>query len=222
MGNRKETSASGLHIETVVVGAFEVNCYLVSGDDRTALVIDPGGDPDRIAELLDERGWKVAAYLLTHGHIDHISALDTLLPKRPAPVAIHTADAEWAFSPRNSMPPYYSAPALSPSDLHRLAADQIWTGAGLSTRILATPGHSEGCVCFHVESADALFCGDTLFAGSVGRTDLPGGNPRTLAASLKRLSTLPPRTTLYPGHGPPSTLDHEARTNYFMREWQSP
>jgi hydroxyacylglutathione hydrolase len=207
-----------VEVETIVVGPFEVNCYLASGDGRTAFVIDPGGDAERIRGALAARGWSPAAYLLTHGHIDHIAALDALLARQPAPVVLSEADAGWAFAPRNTMPPFYcTAPAGPPAGLQRVRDGALREGAGLRLDVLATPGHTAGCVCFHVAAAGILFCGDTVFAGSVGRTDLPGGDPRVLAASLKRLATLPPSTVLYPGHGPRTTLEHELRTNVYMR-----
>jgi hydroxyacylglutathione hydrolase len=205
-----------MQIEPLVVGAFEVNCYIITGTENQALVIDPGADADDIAAALQARGLTVAAYLMTHGHMDHISSLADMVERCPAPVLIHPDDAAWAFTEVNAMPPYYPVPkavALEP-----LLLDGYETQlAGLSLRIIATPGHTPGGVCIYLPDHAALITGDTLFAGSVGRTDLPGGDSRVLAQSIKLLSELPEAVTIYPGHGESSTIGQEKRTNYFMQ-----
>lgn len=208
-----------MKIETVVVGEFQVNCFVVSGGtDGRALVIDPGDHADRIGQALDAASLSVAAYLLTHGHMDHVSALAALCVDRPADVALHPADAQWAFTETNAMPPFYAAPHPPPDGVTRELADgQEWTDAGLTYRVIATPGHTPGGVSFYFPEAQALFCGDTLFAGSVGRTDLPGGDPRTLSTSLRSLADLPDETRILAGHGPQTTIGDEKRTNYFMQ-----
>jgi glyoxylase-like metal-dependent hydrolase (beta-lactamase superfamily II) len=206
-----------MDVRTVAVGAFEVNCFIVSGSGGQAIVIDPGADADRIASLLDRHRLSAAVYLLTHGHVDHISAVAALCRARPAPVALHRADCDWAFSAANQMPPFYGVPERPSEIARRLEDGQEWTDAGLTYRVLATPGHSPGSVSFHFPDPNALFCGDTLFAGSVGRTDLPGGDSGALSASLQRLAGLPRGLTLYPGHGPPTDLDTELRVNPFLQ-----
>ncbi len=206
-----------MQVEPIVVGAFQVNCFIVSNDRRQALVIDPGADASLILDHLEQSQLDVAAYLLTHGHIDHISALNDMCAARPAPIGIHEKDLAWAFGGRNSMLPFYPAtiaPSTSPQDLSEAATPME---IGFNYSVIDTPGHTPGGVCIYFESEASLFCGDTLFAGSVGRTDLPGGDSRVLAESIKRLTALPNDTVVYSGHGPSTTIGHEKQTNFFMR-----
>lgn len=204
-------------IKTIVVGQFQVNCSVVCGEKNQAIIIDPGADADTILEFLDERELGVAAYLLTHGHVDHVSAIAPLYERRPAPIAVHPADGAWAFEEENQMMPFYGVPAR-PAKIERSLEDgQTWEDAGLTYTVIETPGHTPGGVCFHFPQLNALIVGDTLFAGSVGRTDLPGGDSRTLQQSLKRLQTLDNGIRVYPGHGPTTTIGHEKQTNYFMQ-----
>jgi glyoxylase-like metal-dependent hydrolase (beta-lactamase superfamily II) len=209
--------AGNMNIETVVVGAYEVNCYVVWDQGRNALVIDPGANPERIEKVIQANRLKVVAFLITHGHADHIGALPELHSSHPAPVALSAEDARWAFLPINQLLPHY--PALtSPPKVERVLADgQKWTDGELRYEVIATPGHSPGGVCYYFPDAHALFAGDTLFQGSVGRTDIPGGDPRTLSDSLKKLKILPDDTRVFSGHGPETTIEIEKQTNFFMR-----
>ncbi len=205
-----------MKIEFIVVGPFEVNCYLAC-DSATgrALVVDPGADAAAIADRLRRAGLTVACYLLTHGHVDHVSALADLADEFPAPAILHPADARWAFEEANRLDPYYAAPrrpaaaTIFPEDL-RLAAGP-W-----ECRIIHTPGHSPGGVCYYFPDQNVMFTGDTLFQGTVGRTDLPGGDTRILADSLRHLRGLPEATRIYPGHGPASILAAEYASNPFL------
>lgn len=209
--------AGNMNIETVVVGAYEVNCYVIWDEGRNALIIDPGANPERIEEVIRTNELKVLAYLITHGHADHIGALPALHAKHPAPVAMSSEDARWAFLPINQLLPYYPALKSPPKVERVLADDQKWTDGGLRYEVIATPGHSPGGVCFYFPDSQSLFAGDTLFQGSVGRTDLPGGDPRALSNSLKKLKGLPDDTKVYSGHGPETTIGIEKETNFFMR-----
>ena len=206
-----------MQIETIVVGPLEVNCYVAHEPSGGAIVIDPGGDAEAIMRLLADRELTVAAYALTHGHMDHISALAELHGSHPAPVGMHAQDLNWAFEETNQMPPFYGVPGR-PSDVERIyAGGQTWEDAAMRYTVMSTPGHSPGSVCLHFPDEGVLFAGDTLFAGSVGRTDLPGGNSRLLTTSLGVLARLPEETVVYPGHGPRTTIGQEKRTNFFMR-----
>jgi hydroxyacylglutathione hydrolase len=202
-----------MNIDTITVGPFEVNCYIVRGVADDLLVIDPGADASRIRELL--RG-SVAAYLLTHGHADHVSALADLMSSHPAPVYLHEADMRWAFTDRNQIPPYYAAPAPPNGIVHYVTDGAVYSEGGFRFCALETPGHTPGGVCFWFPNEGILFSGDTLFNGSVGRTDLPGGSARLLSASLQKIAGLPDHTRVYPGHGPATTIGAEKKTNAFL------
>lgn len=206
-----------MKVHTLVVGAFSVNCYIVDAGNRKGMVIDPGDDAGRIAHTLRQHHIEVAAYGITHGHMDHVSALAELSRQFPAPVYIHARDARWAFLDVNAMPPYYKAPDRPGSALKELEDGQVITLDDIECRVLETPGHSPGCVCFHFPAAGMIFTGDTLFAGSVGRTDLAGGDEILLTRSLRRLVALPETTTVFPGHGPSSTIGQERSSNPFLR-----
>jgi hydroxyacylglutathione hydrolase len=204
-------------IDSLAVGEFQVNCYLAHGTNGQALVIDPGSEAGHILAFIKARNVSVAAYVLTHGHVDHISALADLCAAAPAPVAMHAEDAKWAFSGTNQMPPFYPVPRRPPEIGRVLKDGQIWQDAGLTYTIIGTPGHTPGSVCLYFPTEGAIFTGDTLFAGSVGRTDLPGGNPRALPASLEKLARLPDTAMVYPGHGPDTDIGQEKQTNDFMQ-----
>lgn len=206
-----------MDIEQLEVGLFASNCYIVGNDASEALIIDPGDDAARILEVIRRNDLQVKAYLLTHGHVDHVSALAEVVSAFPAPVAIHPIDGRWAFEPVNQMPPYYDTPKAPPSIERHFDDGQEWTDAGFRYRVLFTPGHAPGHVSLYFEDEGVLFAGDVLFRGSVGRIDLPGGNIRDMEQSLRKLMTLPDDTVVYSGHGPKTTIGQERRTNPFLR-----
>jgi glyoxylase-like metal-dependent hydrolase (beta-lactamase superfamily II) len=208
-----------MQVKTITVGPFETNCFLAWTNPAEAFVIDPGADADVIAETIMAHRLTVAAILLTHGHVDHVSAVADVQDRFEAPVFLHPSDLPWAFSPSNQMPPYFPPPR-APSDLRPIPANGVFDAIPdvIQPRVLHTPGHTPGCVCFHWPNAAVLFSGDTLFAGSVGRTDLPGGDARTLAQSLKQIAVLDAETSVYPGHGPRTSIAREKKENYFLRQ----
>lgn len=206
-----------MNIERLIVGPFQAICYIVWGPERQALVIDPGADADAILAFLETHGLEVSCYLLTHGHMDHISALAKVSQKHPAPFAMHALDLKWAFTPSNQLPPYYSTPKRPASTLRTLEDGQAWTDGGLNYQVIGTPGHSPGSVCFYFADEGVLFSGDTLFLGTVGRTDIPGGDGRVLTQSLHKLAQLPSATRIVPGHGPETKLTEEFRINPFLK-----
>lgn len=205
-----------MQIKQLTVGAIEANCWVLWGDSREALVVDPGSDPESILAWLGRKQLSVVAYLLTHGHFDHIGALVEVHRTHPAPVALHPADARWAFTERNQMPPYYPAVLNPPPITRDLADGQTWTDGGLAYRVITTPGHSPGGVCFLFEEEQVLISGDTLFRGSIGRTDLPGSDGQAMERSLDRLKALPDALKVCPGHGPATTLGAEKQHNPFL------
>jgi glyoxylase-like metal-dependent hydrolase (beta-lactamase superfamily II) len=197
------------------VGLLGVNCYLVWDEtSRAGLVIDPGDEPERIAAVLREQRIEPRGILLTHAHVDHIRGLPALAAALRLPVWVHPADRTLYRSPANALPPWLPAASGLPEPV-----SEPPIVPGLDYRILPTPGHTPGGVCYHIPAAALLFTGDTLFAGAVGRTDLPGGDAAALLDSIRtRLLSLPPATVVLPGHGPASTVAAEAQGNPYLRD----
>ena len=186
--------------------------------DKQAWIVDPGGDAAWIGNCLRRHGLQVALYVCTHGHIDHISALDALLAVHPAPVWLHAEDAKWAFSLLNRLPPHYPEAPHRPLSIQTAITDGMMLAAGgLEAKVILTPGHTPGGICLYFAHEKLLLSGDTLFAGSVGRTDLAGGDRRTLKRSLAKLMTLPDDTQVIPGHAQSTTIGLERQTNPHLR-----
>ncbi len=208
---------NAMKTEIVVVGPFEANCAIVWNGTKKSLIIDPGEDAFKIEAVLHTNYLSVEAYLITHGHIDHLSALNELHRVHPAPVYIHAEDLRWAFGEENQHAPYYSIPEKPVADFLHPEDFDILEINGFRFKTLETPGHTPGCVCYYFEEEKMLFTGDTLFKGSCGRTDLVGGNGQILAQSLKKLVRLPNEVEIHAGHGKSTSIGHEKRTNIFMQ-----
>ena len=205
-----------MQVRPIVVGDFQVNCYVLWSEARQALVIDPGDDSESVIEVIERERLTVVAFLITHGHLDHVAALTALVKRYPAPIAMHPKDAAWAFTAANTLPPY-GAPTDPGAIKRQLSDGQNFEDGGLRYQVIATPGHSPGGVCYYFPDAGMVFTGDTLFAGSVGRTDFRGGDEALLHASLGRLLRLPDATLVYSGHGPKTTIGREKASNPFIR-----
>ena len=196
-----------LNMKHLALGAYQTNCYLVWEENSPAcVVIDPGYEPETILSEVKKLGKEIAAILLTHGHFDHVCGVKTLAAETDCKVYLNEADL--------SMPPQMTAGPLYYTDLYQ--EGDVLDLAGLKIRVIQTPGHTEGSVCLLVENA--MFSGDTLFAGSCGRTDLPGGSWATILKSLKRLAAMDKDYAVYPGHGPSTTLAEEKQWNPYMRQ----
>ena len=200
-----------MKIISMQVGPIMTNCYiLIDEESKKTAVIDPGEDADRILAALREEDSQVEYILLTHGHYDHTTAVPELHAALPqARIYIHQADANGAGSKLFPL-------ASQVEDLLLYDEGDTLALGGLTIQVLHTPGHSPGSVTLQVE--DVLVSGDTLFAGSCGRTDLPGGSYDQMMASLKRLGELEGEFRVLPGHNAPSTLDREREYNSFVRE----
>ena len=197
---------------TIQVGTFEVNCSILS-DNGKAWIVDPGNEGERIVALLEKKGLVPAAILLTHAHFDHIGGIPALQAAFPdLPVYMHDNDLKVIESPLNQLPPDY--PPLA-GQIRNLKSVGELTLDGIT--VIETPGHTPGGVCYFFAAEKLLLAGDTLFAGSVGRTDLPGGDMATLMNSLTKLTTLPDDTLVIPGHGPHTTIAAEKRGNPFLQ-----
>lgn len=194
-----------LSIHTLPLGDYQTNCYIVHSQGAAkCCILDPGYEADTIRSALRRLNLTPAAILLTHGHFDHVGAVRELAEAFGSPVYIGAADLRLPAIITNG-PLYYT---------HIYPPEGALSLAGLDIRILPTPGHTPGSVCLLV--GDALFSGDTLFAGACGRTDLPGGSWGDMHASLEALAHLQENCQVYPGHGPATTLEQEKLSNPYL------
>ena len=207
-----------MHLQILPLGPFQTNGILLWNADRKALVVDPAAESEKIRAVLKEEELEPIAYLCTHAHADHINALADLHQTHPAPILMHSADWQWAFSEANQIPPHYPIPPQPPNpEFHPLESQEKWIFADLVFQSIHTPGHTPGSSCFYFPEHQLLLSGDTLFKGSCGRTDLPGGSSRQIRDSLNLLKRLPDETRIHPGHGSSTTLAYEKATNFFMQ-----
>ena len=194
-----------LKIHVLPLGDYQTNCYIVHKENSTdCLIIDPGYEPEIISSYLEEKGLTPAAILLTHCHFDHVGAVKDLAAQYDCKVFLDKK--ELAMPPMLTNGPLYYTDGYGDGDTLTLA--------GIPIQVLETPGHTPGSVCLIME--DTLFSGDTLFAGSCGRTDLPCGDARAMRDSLRRLAALSENYRVCPGHGPSSTLNREKQTNPYL------
>jgi glyoxylase-like metal-dependent hydrolase (beta-lactamase superfamily II) len=204
-----------MRVERLELGALGTNCYVVVDEVGGPLVvIDPADEFDLLEAAV--AGRDVEAVVLTHGHFDHLGAARALVQSTGAPLMIHALDADRITHPEGTGGTLFGFQQHTAPAADRLLEDGDLIEAGeVSLRVLHTPGHTEGSICLLGEGR--LFSGDTVFAGSVGRTDFPGGDARTLAHSIaEKLLPLPDETVVHPGHGPGTTIGRERRLNPFF------
>ena len=208
---------SSFSIKSVVVGPVDVNCYILK-DKATGkgAVIDPGGHVERIMSLINDMKADIAEIIITHGHFDHIGALDELRNAIGCGASIHELDAEMLLKSRKNLSIFMGTDAsFRPAEKLLKDGDVIRFGESF-LKVIHTPGHTAGGICLY-DGDKVLFSGDTLFAGSVGRSDFPGGDHYQLIESVvKALAEVKDETVVYPGHGPETGMGYERKTNPFL------
>jgi glyoxylase-like metal-dependent hydrolase (beta-lactamase superfamily II) len=209
-----------LVVRHAVVGPFAANSY-VAACSRTgeAVLVDPGGDVERVLGLCQPDGYRITRIFVTHGHIDHVAGAGLAKARTGAPLQIHAGDQGWLAGLPRQAEMFGFEPVEPPAVDHLHADGEAFRVGECQGRVLHTPGHSPGSSCLWFEGEKILFTGDTLFAGSVGRTDLPGGDLAALFTSIKeKLFGLGDDVRFYPGHGPAGLLGDERRANPFVGE----
>ena len=208
---------SELSLNTLVLGMVQTNCYIVSNDEsKEAIVFDPADNADKIEQYLKSNDLVCKGILLTHGHFDHILAAAELSAQTKAPIHAHEAEQKLLEDPHlNASSQIHRECTLIPDVL--LKDDQKLEMAGFMIRVIHTPGHTAGGVCYYFPGHGTLISGDTLFLESIGRTDLPTGNSRLLVDSINnKLMLLEDQVKVYPGHGRPTTIGYERDNNVYL------
>lgn len=205
-------------VECFTLGAYATNSYLI-GVGEAWWVIDPSFGPGPLISRLRELGVRPVGVMLTHAHADHIAGLKDVRQAFPGiPVSVHEAERDWLEDAVLNLSALVASPVTMPGPEATFKGGDVLNLGASRWRVIHVPGHSPGSAALYHEPSKTLISGDALFAGSVGRTDFPGGNFDQLAASIReKLYTLPPDVKVYPGHGPPTTVGHEKSTNPIVR-----
>jgi hydroxyacylglutathione hydrolase len=204
--------------EMLAVGPLSVNCFILGCEaTREGVVVDAGGDADRIIAVAELHGLNIGQVINTHGHFDHVGANLAVMERFGARLLIHAADVPMLERAADVARMYGVQGENSPRPDTFLTDGMEITFGDCRMRVLHTPGHSQGGCCLYLEAEKMIITGDTLFADSIGRTDLPGGSHEQLLESIRsKLFTLPDDVTAYPGHGPETTIGHEKRHNPYF------
>jgi hydroxyacylglutathione hydrolase len=204
-----------LRVETLTVGPFQENCYLVVDEEsNSAAIVDPGSEPEKVIAAIEKSGATLEAIWITHAHVDHVGAIAPVKKKWNVPVHLHPKDKR-LYEATARQAEVYGIPFEEPPDPDREFADGQALTLGTTTfSVMHVPGHAPGHVMIH--GTGIALVGDCLFAGSIGRTDLPFSNPAELARSLEKIAQLPPETIVYPGHGMSTTIKEERESNPFL------
>lgn len=204
-----------MNVQTITVGAFQENCYLVV-DDRSncAVIVDPGSEGARLVDAIEDSNAKLEAIWITHAHVDHVGAIASVKRKWDVPIYLHPLDRRLYEAAARQAEVYGVAFEQPPEPDREFADGQQVKVGNLEMTVLHAPGHAPGHVVIHGQGIALV--GDCLFAGSIGRTDLPFSNPPQLAATLEKISALAPETVVYPGHGMDTTIAQERLSNPFL------
>lgn len=205
-----------VEIITLPVGPLQVNCFILCCTATSqALVVDPGDDGARILALMAKKSWTVAAIVNTHCHFDHVGGNAYLVEQTGAPLSLHAQDLPLLQLAARQAAAYGLSSTPSPAPSRLLNDGDLVQVGNITLTVIHTPGHTQGGICLY--GAGHLFSGDTLFADSVGRTDLPGGDTEQLLSVIRqRLLVLPEETVVHPGHGPDTTIGREKRMNPYV------
>lgn len=204
-------------LEKIVVGSYMVNCYLTGDSDtKEIIIIDPGFSSDKIIDTIEKKGLIPVGIVLTHGHGDHIGAVEELISKYKVPLYVNKFDDELILGSSSSFTKMmFGKEIILKADKYLNEGDMLTVGK-MEYEVLHTPGHTKGGICLVCENV--IFTGDTLFRGSIGRTDFPGGSYEEIINSIKtKLLKYPDETKLYPGHNESSTIEYEKKNNPFLK-----
>lgn len=206
-----------MNIYMLPVGELQANCFIIANEEtKQAVMVDPGAEPGKIMKFVEQHDLQIEAILLTHGHADHIDALDRVREQTKAKVYIHEDDAAMLMDANKNLSVFIGKPRKFEAAEEILTDGQSLTLAGMDFYVLHTPGHTPGGCCFILGSD--VITGDTIFRESIGRTDFPGGSYKQLINSIKQqLLGLPDTTKLYPGHGPATDVAYEKKHNQFLK-----
>jgi glyoxylase-like metal-dependent hydrolase (beta-lactamase superfamily II) len=207
---------NGLNINIVSVGRLGTNCYIIYNDSKEAIIIDAGANADIIKEEVENLGVKPVAMLLTHGHFDHIMAVNELADYYDIPVYAGASELRLLTDGELNGSKYYVRRSYTVEKYELLKDLSHIVLGGIDIEVIFTPGHTEGSVCYYVSDAGVLFTGDTLFRESVGRTDMPTGDDRLIIESLNKLVKLSDDIIVYPGHGDDSKIGYERVNNPYI------